>query len=261
MPSNTGTPDNNQRQGAAYARNNVAAHVNFPSLSHPVHGSQSAVTGERSASDGDTPPDGGLITRAITETGVLSARHQPLSHCGIKVVTAGNFRPDKASKPVGKPVICDDSDLPGGHTRQPCFWLSSLARRLLTPIRGPHAGKQCWVNDQFSMSENEARQDFRARFEHRLVGYGFTGSDASGGPEKNYGVFASTPLAKGELLGIYSGIGYAINNESWAKKNRDWRRACLHQTKFGKTNGGQVTKKFGNHFIDHENHFQFNGLL
>ncbi|WP_257296838.1 hypothetical protein [Endozoicomonas sp. YOMI1] len=227
--SNTGKPEDSQHQSVAYARNVIAAHGHLPALTHPGHGSEHAVTGERPADDADTPPDTGLIARVITETEVLSARNEPLPHCGIKVITAGNYRPDALSKPIGKTVVCDDSDLPCGHTYQPYFWLSRFAHRLLTPTIGQYAGIQFLVINQLRMSEAEARQDFLTRFEYRLVDYGFTGPDASGGPEKNYGVFASTPVAEGDLLGIYSGIGYVLNKPSWLKKNRNWRPEYLHQ--------------------------------
>ncbi|MGI2027564.1 hypothetical protein [Endozoicomonas acroporae] len=222
--SNTGKPEDSQHQGVAYARNVIAAHGHIPGLAHPGHGSEHAVTGERPADDADTPPDTGLIARVITETEVLSARNESFPNCGIKVITSGSYPPVMVNKPIGKPVICDDSDLPCGHTYQPYFWISRWAHRLLAPTIGQHAGIQRWVIDQLRMSEAEARQDFLARFEHRLVDYGFTCPDSSGGPEINYGVFASTPVEEGELLGIYSGIGYALNNKSWDKEYRDLHR-------------------------------------
>ncbi|MBO9495488.1 hypothetical protein J7438_15520 [Thalassotalea sp. G20_0] len=205
--SNTGKPEDSPHQGVAYARNVVAAHSRLPGLAHPGHGSEHAVTGERPADDEDTPPDTGLIARVITETEALSVRNESLPNCGIRVVTAGSYPSAMASKPIGKPVICDDSDLPCGHTYQPYFWISRWAHRLLAPTIGQHAGIQRWVIEQLQMSEAEVQQDFLARFEHRLVDYGFTCPDSSGRPEKNYGVFASTPLEEGELLGIYSGSG------------------------------------------------------
>ena len=79
------------------------------------------------------------------------------------------------------------------------------------------------------MSESAAKQDFQSRLEYRPVDYGYTSADASGVPEKNYGVFARTPVAKGALLGIYSGIGYLIRSQGWTETNHDWSAEHLHR--------------------------------
>ena len=137
---------------------------------------------------------------------------------------------------VGTPLT-DDQLLPEGHTYQPYFSISQLAHcqayRLVAPSTTVHSGDvQSQVIRQFLMSEREAKKDFQERFEYRFVDYGYTSVDAAGMPEKNYGVFARKPVAKGEFLGIYSCIGYLNISESWEETNRNWDTGYLHQKFF-----------------------------
>ena len=199
-----------------------------------AHGivSATASTGEQAADGADTPPNTGLVARTITETQALSVRSEPMSQSSIMAITAGRFNPVAlaAIRRIRNPVIEDLQNPEGRHTYQPYFWLSKLAhRQMAPPLTKQTADMQSQVIGQLLMSEGTAKQEFHERFEYRLVNYGYASLDASGMPEKNYGVFASRPVAKGALLGIYSGIGYLIRSESSAKTNRNWRPEHLHR--------------------------------
>ena len=145
------------------------------------------------------PSDTGLVERTITETQALSVHSEPLTAA---------------------------FQLPAGHTYQPYFWLSPLAHRLMAPPppweKTLEEEMQSKVIGQLLMSEKEAEQDFQAHFEYRFVDYGFTSNNASGVPEKNYGIFARKPIAKGTLLGIYSGIGYLLKTLPLDKFSSIW---------------------------------------
>ena len=168
-------PEADQQPSAAFTRSVSEAYGNV---------SASTSTVERAADGVDTPPNTGLVDRTITETQTLSVQSKPLT---------------------------DASQLPVGHTYQPYFWLSKRAHQLLfPPLTEPRADMQSQVIRQLLMSERAAMQEFQERFEYRFVDYGYTSVDTSGMPEKNYGVFAKRPVAKGTLLGIYSGIGYSL---------------------------------------------------
>ena len=187
-------PEENQQPSTVFAR-----------ATAPAHGRTSASTsiGEQAADRADTPSDTGLVARSITVTQTLPVQSEPLT---------------------------DAFQLPAGHTYQPYFWLSQQAHRLMAPHvtgRGPDIQSQ--VIEQFLMSEGVAKEKFQARFEYRFVNYGYTSVDASGMPEKNYGVFASKPVAEGELLGVYSGTGYLYTSKSWVKTNCNWNPEYLHQ--------------------------------
>ena len=177
----------------------------FAHATAPAHGRASASTsiGEQSADRADTPLDTGIVARSITVTQTLPVQSEPLT---------------------------DAFQLPAGHTYQPYFWLSKLAHRLMAPpLREQTADMQSQVIDQLLMSESAAKQDFQSRLEYRQVDYGFTSLGASGEPEKNYGVFARKPLAKGALLGIFSGIGYFIRREYWTDTHPDGDTEYWHQ--------------------------------
>ena len=192
--ANITNPEGNQRSSTAFTRTVSAAYE---------HAITSAAIREQPTDEAGKPSDTGLIARLVTETQALSVQSEPLT---------------------------DASQLPAGHTYQPYFWLSQQAHRLMAPhVTGRGSDIQSQVIKQFLMSERVAKEKFEARFEYRFVNYGYTSVDASGIPEKNYGVFASEPVAEGELLGVYSGIGYLNTSESWAKTNRNWHPEYLHQ--------------------------------
>ena len=213
---------------------NLQPNTAFARAVSEAHGyaSATASTREQAADGADTSPDTGLVARTITETQALSVRSEPMSQSSIMAITAGRFNPLAlaATRRIRNPVI-EDLQTPGGrHTYQPYFWLSKLAHRLMAPPVTKHTAEmQFQVIVQLVMSESAAKQDFQSRLEYRLVDYGYTSVDASGVPEKNYGVFARTPIAKGALLGIYSGIGYLIRSESWTETNHDWSAEHLHR--------------------------------
>ena len=215
--------EDNQQPGTAFARTVSEAYGNA---------SATASTEEQAADGADTPPNTGLVARTITETQALPVRSEPMSQSTIMAITAGRFNPLAlaAIRRIRNPVI-EDLQIPEGrHTYQPYFWLSKLAhRQMAPPLTKQTADMQYQVIGQLLMSEGTAKQEFHERFEYRLVDYGYTSLDVSGMPEKNYGVFAIRPVAKGALLGIYSGIGYLIRSESWAKTNCDWRPEHLHR--------------------------------
>ena len=178
--ANITNPKDNQQPGTAFTRTVGTVHG---------HASTSAATLEQLTDDADMPSDTGLLARTITETQALSALSKPLT---------------------------DDLQLPEGHTYQPYFWLSERAHRLTSPpMLKQTADMQSQVIGQLLMSESAAKQYFQSHLEYRFVDYGFTSVGASGMPEKNYGIFASKPLAKGALLGVYSGIGYLLQFEAW----------------------------------------------
>ena len=146
-------------------------------------------------------------------------------------MTASRLTFPTAEKRIDGPST-DTFDLPEGHTYQPYFWLSELAHRRMAPsIRQQMTGvdMQSQVIHQLLMSEDAAKRHFQSCLEYRQVDYGFTSVDAAGVPEKNYGVFASKPIAKGFLLGIYSGIGYLFRTEYLTRKDCDWRTERLHR--------------------------------
>ena len=188
--------EDNQQPSTAFARTVSEAHGNT---------SASASTREQAADGAYTPPDTGLVARTITETQALSVRSEPMSQSSIMAITAGRFNPLAlaAIRRIRNPVI-EDLQIPGGrHTYQPYFWLSELAhRQMAPPLTKQTTDMQSHVIGQLLMSERAAKQEFHKRFEYRLVDYGYTSLDASGVPEKNYGVFASRPVAKGPCLGF-----------------------------------------------------------
>ena len=192
--ANITNPEDNQQPSTVFTRTVGTAHR---------HASTSATTGEQPTDVAGITSDTGLIDRLTVKAQALSVQSEPLT---------------------------DASQLPAGHTYQPYFWLSQQAHRLMSPhVTGRGSDIQSQVIKQFLLSEPVAQQRFQARFEYRFVNYGYTSVDASGMPEKNYGVFASKPVAEGELLGIYSGIGYLNTSVSWAKTNRNWHPEYLHQ--------------------------------
>ena len=222
-PTNTDEPEDNQHPSIAFAR----------AVTTAQHTSPSTVIMEQPADDADTTPSGtGLVARAITEIPALSVRSEPMSQSSIMAITAGRFNPLalEAVMRIRNSVI-EELELPEcQHTYQPYFWLSQLALDQLAPFATRQRRElQSQVIDQLLMSESEAKENFQAHFEYRRVDYGFTSVDASGEREKNYGVFARKPVAKGTLLGIYSGIGYLVKSEYWIKKIRDLRTDYLHQ--------------------------------
>ena len=192
--ANVTNPEDSQQPSTTFTRTVSTVHE---------HAITSAAIGEQPTDEAGKSSDTGLIARSVTEAQALSVQNEPLT---------------------------DAFQLPAGHTYQPYFWLSQQAHRLMTPhVTGRGSDIRSQVIKQFLMSEPVAKQKFQARFEYRFVNYGYTSVDASGIPEKNYGVFASKPVAEGELLGIYSGIGYLNLSESWAKTNRNWNPRYLHQ--------------------------------
>ena len=196
--------EDNQPPSTAFARTTTAAHG---------HNSPSA-TGEQPTDQVDTPQTD-LVARTIKETQALSIRSESL--------------PGASHLPEGQL-------LPAGHTYRPYFWLSHMAHRLMAQDTEQMAGMQSQVIDQLLMSERRAREDFQARFEYRpvdyrLVGYRFTSVDASGVPEKSYGVFARKPIAEGTLLGVYSGIGFLLKFSDLERDIDNWdhqRTQYLH---------------------------------
>ena len=192
--ANITNPEDNQQPNTVFTRTVGTAHR---------YASTSATTGEQPTDVAGITSDTGLIDRLTVKAQALSVQSEPLT---------------------------DAFQLPAGHTYQPYFWLSQQAHRLMSPhVTGRGSDIQSQVIKQFLLSEPVAQQRFQARFEYRFVNYGYTSVDASGLPEKNYGVFASKPVAEGEFLGIYSGIGYLNLPESWAKTNRNWNSGYLHQ--------------------------------
>ena len=232
-------PSQNQGQAAASITNNSeksqhpsTAYARVVSATHE-YASTSAATRERPTDDNEaeTPPSTDLVARTITEMQALSVRSGPLPQSSITFMTAGRFPPPTAEKRIDGPST-DTFDLPEGHTYQPYFWLSELAHRRMAPsIRQQRTGvdMQSQVIHQLLMPESAAKQHFQSHFEYRQVDYGFTSVDAAGVPEKNYGVFASKPIAKGSLLGIYSGIGYLFRTEYLTERYCDWRTERLHR--------------------------------
>ena len=197
--------EDNQPPSTAFARTITAAHG---------HDSASTATGEQLSDQVDTSQTG-LLTRTIKETQALSIRSESL--------------PGASHLPEGQL-------LPAGHTYRPYFCLTRLAHRLMAQDTEQMAGMQSQVIDQLLMSERRAREDFQARFEYRpvdyrLVGYRFTSVDASGVPEKSYGVFARRPIAEGTLLGVYSGIGFLLKFSDLERDIDNWdhqRTQYLH---------------------------------
>ena len=178
--SNIDTAEDNHQPITAFARAITAAYRQT---------SASNTTEEQPTDDAQRLPNTDLLARTITETQALSVQSKPLT---------------------------DDLHFPEGHTYQPYFWLSERAHRLTSPpMLKQTADMQSQVIGQLLMSESAAKQYFQSHLEYRFVDYGFTSVDASGMPEKNYGIFASKPLAKGALLGIYSGIGYLLQFKAW----------------------------------------------
>lgn len=196
--------EDNQPPSTAFARTTTAAHG---------HNSPSA-TGEQPTDQVDTPQTD-LVARTIKETQALSIRSESL--------------PGASHLPEGQL-------LPAGHTYRPYFWLSRMAHRLMAQDTEQMAVMQFQVIDQLLMSERRAREDFQARFEYRLVdyrlvGYRFTSVDASGVPEKSYGVFARRPVAEGTLLGVYSGVGFLLKFSDLERDIDNWdhqRTQYLH---------------------------------
>ncbi len=184
--TNSANPKNNQQPSTAFTRAVSAANEHVSKCEQPVGGAV-------------MPSDTGLVDRTITETQALSVHSEPLTAA---------------------------FQLPAGHTYQPYFWLSPLAHRLMAPPppweKALEEEMQSKVIGQLLMSEKEAEQDFQAHFEYRFVDYGFTSNTASGVPEKNYGIFARKPIAKGTLLGIYSGIGYLLKTLPLDKFSSIW---------------------------------------
>lgn len=222
--SNIDTAETSQHPNTAFARAASAA---------DGHASTSDATRELPAknNEAETPPSTDLVARTITEMQALSVRSDPLPHSSITLMTAGRLTLPTAEKRVDGPST-DTFVLPEGHTYQPYFWLSELAHRRMAPsIRQQMTGvdMQSEVIRQLLMSEDAAKRHFQACLEYRHVDYGFTSVDAAGVPEKNYGVFASKPIAKGSLLGIYSGIGYLFRTEYLTRKDCDWRTEHLHR--------------------------------
>ena len=218
--SNIDTVEDNHQPITAFARAITAAYRQT---------SQSNTTEEQPADDAQRLPNTDLLARTITETQALSVGSEPSSQSTIRIITAGRFNPLPVRKPMSDPST-DAFHLPEGHTYRPYFWISDLAHRLLARYTTEHESDlQSQVMDQLVMSERAARKKFQAHFEYRLVDYGYTSVDASGMPEKNYGVFASKPIPKGALLGIYSGIGYLLKSECWTKKVSSLRPDYLHQ--------------------------------
>ena len=219
-------PVDNQQPGTTFSRTVSSA--------HGLAGASTS-TSEQPADDANrAPSDTGLVVRTITETQALSVRSEPMSQSSIMGITAGRFNPLALElvRQVRNRVI-EDLQLPGGqHTYQPYFWLSELAHRQMAPSnRHQRTGVdiQSQVIHQLLMPESAAKQHFQSHFEYRQVDYGFTSVDAAGVPEKNYGVFASKPIAKGSLLGIYSGIAYLIRSEYLTERYCDWRTERLHR--------------------------------
>ena len=206
----------------------------FPHAAADGHASTSAATREPPTNnEAETPPRTDLLARTITEMQALSVRSEPLPQSRITFMTAGRLPPPTAGadKRIDGPST-DNFDLPEGHTYQPYFWLSELAHRRMAPsIRQQMTGvdMQSQVIHQLLMSEDAAKRHFQSCLEYRQVDYGFTSVDAAGVPEKNYGVFASKPIAKGSLLGIYSGTGYLFRTEYLTRKDCDWRTERLHK--------------------------------
>lgn len=221
--ANITNPVDNQQLSTALTRTVSAA-----------QGDASASTStEKQAAAGADTPDSGLIARTVRETQALSVRGEPLHQTGITtIISAGRLSPVTAGMSTDEPLT-DNLQLPEGHTYQPYFWISQLAHRLMAPpivgLTDYKPDAQSLVIDQLLMSERAAKQDFQSRFEYRLVDSECTSVKASGEPEKNYGVFASKPVEKGALLGVYSGIGYLLKSEGWAELNRNWHTAYLHQ--------------------------------
>ncbi|WP_422463124.1 SET domain-containing protein-lysine N-methyltransferase [Endozoicomonas sp. ALB115] len=193
------------------------------------HDSDDAIALEQLAEDIRALPDTSIFNREIKETMLLSLPNKPSRHSAHQAFATGSNRPGMANRALGSRAI-SDSELPPGHTYQPYFWMSRLARSQLLPDFQLHQALQSRLVNQLIMSEQEARQDFQARFEYRFVDYGFSCSDASGAePENNYGVFARAPVKGGELLGVYSGIGYVLNKREWARHNHNWKPEHVHQ--------------------------------
>lgn len=204
--------------------------VSSTSANRAGHDSDHAVTLEQLVADTRSLPESSIISRAITGTMALSLQNSPLRHSALQAFAIGSNRPGMANRALGSRVISADSELPPGHTYQPYVWMSRLANSQLLPDFQLHEALQSRLVNQLIMSEQEARQDFQARFEYRFVDYGFNCPDASGAePEKNYGVFASMPVKQGELLGVYSGIGYVLNKREWAKLNHDLKPEQVHR--------------------------------
>ena len=192
--TNITNPGDNQQPTTTSTRTVSAVHE---------HAITSAAIREQPTDEAGKPSDTDLIARLVTEVQALSVQSE---------------------------LLTDAFQLPAGHTYEPYFWLSQPAHRLMAPHvtgRGPDIQSQ--VIEQFLMSEGVAKEKFQARFEYRFVNYGYTSVDASGMPEKNYGVFASKPVAEGELLGVYSGTGYLYTSKSWVKTNCNWNPEYLHQ--------------------------------
>ena len=234
-------PSQSQGQAAAARISNpvdnqqpVTTFSRTVSSAHGLAGASTS-TSEQPADDANkAPSDTGLVVRTTAETQALSVRSEPMSQSSIMAITTGRFNPLalEVVRQVRNRVI-EDLQLPGcQHTYQPYFWLSELAHRQMAPsIRHQRTGVdiQSQVIHQLLMPESAAKQHFQSHFEYRQVDYGFTSVDAAGVPEKNYGVFASKPIAKGALLGIYSGIGYLFRTEYLTERYCDWRTKRLHR--------------------------------
>ncbi|WP_422445408.1 SET domain-containing protein-lysine N-methyltransferase [Endozoicomonas sp. ALB091] len=193
------------------------------------HDSDDATALEQLAEDIRALPDTSIFSRGIKETMLLSLQNKPSRHSAHQAFATGSNRPGMANRALGSRAI-SDSELPPGHTYQPYLWMSRLASSQLLPDFQLNQALQPRLVNQLIMSEQEARQDFQARFEYRFVDYGFNCSDASGAePEKNYGVFARAPVKGGELIGVYSGMGYVLNKREWARHNHNWKPEHVHQ--------------------------------
>ena len=127
-------------------------------------------------------------------------------------------------------AILGEPHFPAGHTFQPYFWISPLAREQFYADRFQSEERQAQVVAQLRMSKHKARQYFTEHFEYRLVDYGFSCTSEQPqalGANKNYGLFARAPASSGEVLGVYSGVAYLLRKPSWWQDDRDWNQDTL----------------------------------
>lgn len=132
---------------------------------------------------------------------------------------SASLTPNRLDAPVDgrhcSPSLISDAELPPGHTYQPYFWISHLARKQTDTGQLECESVKSQIIAALTMSENKARKAFNQRFEYQFVDPGQSqffkeNPITQTGPVKSYGIFAKTPIAACSFLGIFSGTMYSL---------------------------------------------------